>query len=411
MGVTAPADPELRLAAACCRWPPSPLRDAAVRDAAVGIDWTRFGRVVVRQRVAGLVEAGLKAAAAIAPNDIAEPIARQAKRTVHRNLIAAGETTRLTRLIAAAGYPVLAVKGVALGAIAYNSIALKHSKDIDLLILPEHVAPVLALLEADTYRITQPAETLSAAQRGVLARYGKDAALLRGTPHLQVELHWRLFTNMHLLPTITAQSPAQVVTLGTGLTVPTLAPANLYTYLVLHGAVDGWSRLKSLADLNALVAARDPDDVQAWHDHAVGLGAGVASEQALVMMADLFALQPPPRLQATIGRSRRVRMLVAGAYRLMAVRDGATEIDGWAFGRMLSLAMQPLLGRGLRYQWQILRSVLYLQGDMYRSILPPALYPLYPLIRVPAWLMIRIGRIAQHAFGRDKSATVAAKTP
>ncbi len=409
--MTAPADPELRLAAACCRWPPSPARDAAVQTAvADGIDWERFARVVVRQRVWGLVDAGLKAAGIAVPEAIATPLARQARRVVHNNLVAAADTARLTGLIAAAGYPVLAVKGVVLGALAYGSVGFKHSKDIDLLILPEHVAPVLALLEAETYRITQPAHGLSAAQRAVLPRYGKDVGMMRGAPHLQIELHWRLFTNAQLLSTLTARSPTQTVMLGTALSAPTFAPADLYSYLVLHGANDGWSRMKSLADLNALVASADPLALPMWHDRAVSLGAEAASEQAMLMMHDLFALPLPITLAETIGRSRRVQMLVAGAYQLMAVRDGASEIDGWVYGRMLSLAMQPLLGRGVRYQWHILRSVLYMQSEMYGSKLPPALYPFYPLVRVPAWLISRIARLGRHIMGSDKSVTIAGKT-
>lgn len=408
--MTAPADPELRLAAACCRWPPSPVRDAAVRAAvAGGIDWDRFSRVVTRQRVAGLVELGLRAAGIAVPEQLAAKLARQAKRIVHNNLVAAGDTARLTRLISNAGYPVLAIKGVALGALAYGSIAVKHSKDIDLLILPEHIAPVLTLLEADGYRITQPAEELSVKQRAVLPHYGKDIALVRAAPHLQVELHWRLFTNSQLLPTLTARSPAQTVLLGSTFGAPTLAPADLYAYLVMHGAVDGWSRMKSLADLHALVATAEPGTLSAWHDRAVALGARAPSEQAMVMMHDLFALPLPTELASTIGRSWHVRTLVTGAYRLMAVRDGATEIDGWSYGRMLSLAMQALLGRNIAYLWQLVRSVLYMQSEMYRSKLPTALYPLYPLVRVPTWLISRIGRGGRRQADSGKLATVPEK--
>lgn len=406
--MSVPADPELRLAAACCRWPPSPARNAAVRAAAVGVDWDRFGRVVVRQRIAGLVDTGLKAAGVAVPEQVAVPLARQARRIVHTNLIAAGDTARLTARIAAAGYPVLAIKGVVLGALAYGSFGVKHSKDIDLLVRPEHIEPVLALLEADGYRIMQPAPDLTAEQRAVLPRYGKDVALLRSA-HLQVELHWRLFTNPELLPMLGAGGATQSVMLGSNLSAPTLAPADLYSYLVLHGAIDGWSRMKSLADLHALVAGCDLDTLALWHDRAVALGARAASEQALVMMRDLFALPLPPALAGTVGQSRRVRMLVAGAYRLMAAKDGTTEIDTWPYGRMLSLAMQPLLGRGLRYQWQILRSVLYMQSDMYASKLPPALYPLFPMMRVPAWLGSRVTRGVRHLLGGGKSATIAGK--
>ena len=127
-------------------------------------------------------------------------------------------------------------------------------------------------------------------------------------------------------------------------------------------------------------------DIAGLHASAVALGAGAASAQALLMMHDLFALPLDARFATELASRRRVRMLVRGAYRLMAVRDGATELPDWWSGQMLSLAMQPLLGHGARYQWQIVHSVLYMQPDMYRSRIPPSLYGLYPLVRVPLWI-------------------------
>lgn len=399
------------LAAACCRWPPSPARDAAVRAAAAAIDWARFERVVARQRVAGLVDPALREAAVAVPEPVAAAIARNARQTVHRNLLAASETVRLARLIAAAGYPVLAVKGAVLGAQAYGSVAFKHSKDIDLLILPRDHEAVLALLEADAYRLIAPAETLDAAQRAVLARYGKDASLIHRSSHVQVELHWRLFVNTTLLPGLTAASPTQTVELASGMTVPTLALPDLYAYLVMHGATDGWSRMKWIADVNALLAPLDAAAVLALHGHAVRLGAGAASAQALLLMHELFALPLAPDVAVALRARRRVRWLVAGAYRLMAARDGHTEIADWRGGQMLALAMHLLLGRGPGNVWQIARSILYMQSDMYRSRIPPSLYVFYPLVRIPQWVIQRIAGIGTTTSVRGRSATVGTESP
>lgn len=407
--MTVPADPEFLLAAACCRWPPSPARDAAVQRAAAGVDWARFGHVVQRQRIAGLVDLALKAAGVAVPAATAAMIGQHAKRIVLHNLFAAAETARLIRLIEAAGYPVLTVKGVALGARAYGSIALKHSKDIDLLILPDHVGPVLALLEADSYRLIAPAAALSPAQRALLPRYGKDATLARANHSVQVELHWRLIGNTAMLPGITARAQADPVGLGGDMVVPTLNATDLYAYLVAHGAIDGWSRMKWIADVNAWLAPLSPSEIMALHDSAVALGVGPASAQALLLMTDLFGLVLPEAFVRTLARSRRVRTLVAGAYHLMAVPDGAREIAHWRGGQMLALAMQSLLRYSPRYQWQIVKSVLYMQADMYQSRIPPALYAFYPAIRVPAWLIEHVGRVGARLFGGGK--TGARRTP
>ena len=410
--MTAPADPELLLAAACCRWPPSPVRDAAVRAAATGIDWPRFGRVVVRQRIGGMVEAALRKAQVVAPPPVTDLIARQAMRIARRGMLSAAETVRVVAAIEQAGYPVVAVKGAVLGAMAYRLVALKHSKDIDLLILPDHLEPVMALLETLGFRLFLPAETLDAGQRRVLTRYGKDVTMLRQAAgrSLQVELHWRLFDNPCLLPDVTARSPIQRVALIDGMTVPTLVDPDLYAYLALHGAVDGWSRMKWLADLHALVVGRDADALRVAHEAAAARGAGPASAQALVMMHDLFGLPLAPDFKATLVATPRVRWLIAGAYRLMAVHDGATEIGTWRGGQMLALAMQMLLGSGLRYHWNIVRSILYTQSDMYRSPLPPGWYVLYPAVRVPAWIARSCARVAARVVGRGASATIATRS-
>jgi hypothetical protein len=409
--VTVPADPEFLLAAACCRWPPSPARDAEVQRAAADVDWARFGQVVQRQRIAGLVDLALKTAGIAVPVAIAAMIGQQAKRIAFHNLFAAAETARVMRLIEAAGYPVLTVKGVALGARAYGSIALKHSKDIDLLILPEHVGPVLALLEADSYRLVAPAATLSAAQRALLPRYGKDATLARVNHAMQIELHWRLIGNTTMLPGVTARAPADPVGLGGDMVVPTLNAPDLYAYLVVHGAIDGWHRMKWIADVNAWLAPLRAEQIVVLHDHAVTLGAEKASAQALILMEELFGLPLPRDFAQSLRRLPGVHLLVAGSYRLIAVRDGVTEVFDWRGGRILSLALQTLLGRGLRYHWQTLKSVLYVQADMYQSKIPPPLYRLYPAIRVPVWLAERIGGISTRLIGTHKGKASGTKAP
>jgi hypothetical protein len=384
--VTIRADSELMLAAACCRWPPSPARDAAVRGAAETVDWARFARVVKRQRIAGLVDAALKAAAMAPPASVVEPITRVARQVAEHNLRAASETVRIVRLIAAAGYPVLVVKGTVLGVQAYGTIGLKHSKDIDLLVLPTHATTAIAVLEANGYHLSAPASTLSASQRAVLVRYGKDVTLVHAGSGVQVELHWRLFGDDTLLPGVTAASATQRVDMARAMAVPTLTLPDGYAHLVLHGANEGWFRMKWIADVAALLAPLDAREVGALHDHATRLGAGLASAQALLLAQELFDFPLAPTFAAALRRSRRVRWLLAGAYRLMAAKDGATELADWKSGQLHNLAMQAVLGRGARHYWQIVRGVLYMQSDMYASSLPPALYRLYPIVRIPRWI-------------------------
>jgi len=396
-------DPDFALAAAACRWPPSPTRDAAVRAAAARVDdGERFLQVVRRQRVAGLVHSALKAAAVEVPAPADAAIGHAAVTIIRQGMTAAAETARLMRLIENAGYPVLTVKGAALAALAYGTITLKHSKDIDLLILPEHAQDVIALLEADGYHITFPALELSQAQRAMLTRYGKDVAMRRAGPYPQLELHWRMFGNRALLPTITARSPRQSVVLAGGIAVDTFATADLYAYLVGHGAVDGWSRLKWLADLNALISPLGDAEIVALHAHAERLGVGRCSALALLLCAELLGLPLDAALAARLRASRRVRLLLRLCQRLMIPADGSTEPQAWRGGQRLSLFIHLLIAGGPRYYAEIIRWTLFIQTDMYRSKAPPSLYFLYPLVRLPLWLGRRVGLVAEPGMGEGQ---------
>lgn len=388
-------DPEFALAATACRWPPSAARDAAVRTAAASVrDGERLSGVVGRQRVAGLVHSALKAAAAEVPAPAGPAIAHKAAGIIRQSMTGAAETARLMRLIENAGYPVLTVKGAALAALVYGSIALKQSKDIDLLILPEHAEAVIALLEQDGYHITFPARELSQAQRGMLTRYGKDVAMRRPGAYPQLELHWRMFGNRKLLPTITARSPRQTVALSGGIAVDTLALPDLYAYLAAHGTGDGWSRLKWLADFNALVAPLDGKAITDLHAHAERLGVGRCSAAALLLCAEILALPLDPALAVRLRASRRVRLLCRLSRRVMMPADGIAEVGESRGAQRMLLLIQLLIAGGPRYYSEILRWTLFIQTDMYRSKAPPALYFLYPLVRLPLWLARRVGLVA-----------------
>ncbi|MEO9131422.1 MAG: hypothetical protein ABI240_09455, partial [Sphingomonas sp.] len=103
--------PEIRLAAACCRWPPSPARDQAVRDAATAItDWPRFLRVVRRHRVTGFARASLSAARVRIDIPIAFQLGRRADHLMKKNAALAAESVALQQMFDAAGMPAMILK-------------------------------------------------------------------------------------------------------------------------------------------------------------------------------------------------------------------------------------------------------------------------------------------------------------
>src|ERR1700722_1115609 len=305
--------PEFFLTAACCRWPATEARNIAVRNAAAGVtDWNHFLWLVRRQRVAGLVHDALLAAGIDLPAATAKKLWAWAARVARQNLVLAAETVRLQRALKAADIPVQVLKGVALAQLAYGSLRAKHARDIDLLVPLERAETAMQILEREGYILASPAKQLSDRQRHAVVRYAREVELVHSDSHLIVELQWRAMDNPLLLRNVDAHSAAQSVTLSDGATVQTLGQEDLFAYLCVHGAHHAWSRLKWLADVNALIVNTQAD-IGRLYRHAQEIGAGLCAAQALLLCQNLFGLDLAADLMSDISANRRTKKLVAMA--------------------------------------------------------------------------------------------------
>jgi hypothetical protein len=381
------ASPEFLLVAACCRWPPSQSRNSAVLAAAAPVaDWNAVVAAAQRQRVAGLVHDALLAAGVQLPAAPAAEFARRAQAIFRKNLLLAAETSRLQTLLEAAAIPSVALKGVALAQLAYGSLKVKHTHDIDLLIPPDRALAAMALLERDGYALSFPASHLGEAQRRAVVRYSREVAFVHPVHGAFTELQWRVADNRALLKEVHAASPTQDVVVADGLSVRTLARDDLFAYLCVHGAHHAWSRLKWLADLNAFIAATDADVVH-LHRHAQAKGAGLCSGQALLLCQRLFALPLPENLASELQGTARVRKLYAVAAETIANR--ALGRGGGAPAAWRDFWTQFLLGRGWAFFAAQCRTASVGIIDVISLPLPPYLHFLYPLLRLPLWLWRR----------------------
>lgn len=389
-----PLAPAFLLTAACCRWPPSDDRNAAIAAATVAVsDWTDFLREVRRQRVVGLVHAALSPAAAASirpavPSAILADLKLRAQQIVRQNLRFATETVRLQNAFDAAGIANLVLKGAALAQLAYGSTTIKQARDIDLLVSPDRAEIALELLECAGYILAAPATRLSTRQSSDLIRYGREIELYHPDRKTRVELQWRASSNPHLLWGVDAHTRAQSVALPGGACVRTLATDDLFAYLSVHGARHAWSRLKWLADLQALVAAQGAEVTRLYH-YAQSIGAAHCAGQALLLCRQLLALPLPADLADEISRSRKTRKLVTIARAAMTAAKAENDGDGGIAGVARSVHTQFRLGHGAAFYLAQFRTAAIAPTDIVRWPLPRYLHFLYPLLRLPLWLWRR----------------------
>jgi Uncharacterised nucleotidyltransferase len=244
--------------------------------------------------------AGLLAATLLAncrrelPDEVCEGLTIYREGMRLEALRAEAQLAELLHLLAQRGLPAMPFKGPLLARSAYADPTLRPCLDLDLMVHPDDVPPVLAcLLEAGF----QHQDGLGPDGVVALRQYAGEYILFR-PKSLPVEPHW------HPAPwTMAFSIDIDALWLRarptTFLGVPCYLPSqedHLFL-LALHGAKEQWHKLKWVVDVAALLASHPRLDLTALHAMAAAQGCGRMLDLALLLTHRLFAI--PEAIPAT----------------------------------------------------------------------------------------------------------------
>lgn len=310
--------PEFALLVSCCRWNFATVEADARPEIPSDLNWSRFVELARYHRVQGLAWNALAKDSDRLPADARQMLSTDARAIAASNLAIAQECHTLRQAFGEANVPLLFVKGLSVGALAYRSPMLKMGWDMDLLIDIQDLAKTAEMLSARGYAVRIPdnvANLHSWHERSKESVWSRDE-------HLHVELHTRLADNHRTIPKIDVNSPLQMVAITPGVTLPTLADVELFAYLAVHGASSAWFRLKWISDFAALVHRQDPKALESLYNRSQELGAGRAAGQALLLADALFdALRLVPTLREQLASDRANRLLCRAALRMLTERS------------------------------------------------------------------------------------------
>ena len=379
--------PEFRLAIATSVWPPGPDRTQRVDAAlAASIDWALFLRVVRRHRIEGLAFQALTATSQPIPLASYTALQTAAERQANKSLVYAAETIRVCRLLRAADIPVACLKGASLSMLAFGNLGLRHGRDIDLLVSPDDALRADEVLSAASYDLEMPIGPHSLAQKKHWIRQRKHFEY-KNSKSIPLELHWRLFDNQRLF-TAELQSSTwmEIPILGKN-SLHTLSAPNLLLYLCVHGANHMWSRLKWLADVQALLRQSGPETVQQLEDDARRHDCERAVGQALRLTQLLYGV---PLAEYMSSHVRAVPALVRSALLAMTSGDAASELETVPFGTSSVAWARFRLKPEWRFWFHETGSLLVDEHDRKSAHLPHSMRFFLPLLRLPLWLGRRI---------------------
>lgn len=383
--------PEFRLAAACAHWPPGPEREARLRDALDGaLDWGVFRKVVTRHRILGFAYTALSPLTVSGvPADVLADLHRHYRRQVQKNLRQISQAAALHQALEQAGVPAMFLKGPGLSMLAYDDPGIRHSRDIDVLVMPEQFPLAREVLHDLGYREPEPMETMSPRQRRILTSAVHELEFFPVFPGSLVELHGRLSENPALmrLPMVERW---RMQTLG-NVSLPGLAGADLFLYLCVHGARHAWFRLKWLADIAALARSGRAGSLDALCAHACEQDLLRPVAQGLMLASDLLGLDLPAEMRAGFRSDSRIAKLVDVAWSALIAQDGFSTPTSQPFAMTRVKLSHWYLKSDWAYRRHEIRRHWVSPEDRLALSLPPMWEFLYPILRVPLWLKRKIG--------------------
>jgi putative nucleotidyltransferase-like protein len=287
-----------------------------------------------------------------------------------RNALLAGELARVLALLAEARVPVMPLKGVPLAESLYDDPALRVCADIDILVPTKHLPECLRLLRASGYQasFTQPSLVK------LLARYGKDCALMRQDRlcayplQLHCGLVWGGPVERSLLEAI--WSEAAPITFH-GIPAFGLSAEWEFLYLAVHAARHGLFPLKWLVDLDRLCARRTLD-WKKMKDRGTRLGWEQAVQSSLSACATLLDTPVPglfPDTRPGRGIPRPYNLDVSGPSALQILRETLFSL------RLLTSCSQ-------KFRFLATRLFVPTPADCQWLSLPSSLFFLYYFMRV-----------------------------
>lgn len=369
--------------AACCRWPQNKDSADAVAKAAAAIeDWDEARQVVKRHRVTSLVHLAVKDLPDI-PESFRAWAKQNAQATARHAMHLTQECIKIDRLFKDAGLRPLHFKGPVLAQIAYGSVALKFSRDLDIYIAKSDIPAAIKLLESAGYRVPGLRGKVSAGKAAALVHNFKDLSFVGPTGTL-IELHWKFGYNRHLLTGLEQNLRRQSIEVADTSTLETFEAGQMLEYLTLHGALHHWKRLKWLADLAAFLEHLPSIQREAVISE-VSLGpTRDALVQALELCDTLFDTQYTPHMAPraeALFRFALNRIDQPYAPPKSVVGDLGFVRDMIATRHLYSSRWAVVSG---------LKSHLTSMADVLAFPLPRYLNGLYPIIRLPSLLIRRL---------------------
>jgi len=384
--------PELDLLLACTRWPQTAADRELIRlHCAKPLDWQLLLQLVEHHHLVPLVSHNLHASIAdgVTPEQqiVFDGLRQRSTANSYRALRSLAELRRVVQELQSHVISVRVLKGIPLAQSVFGDLSLRSTGDLDLLIGEDSILEADRLLRGFGYRGLFQVERFTPKRLAFYRTHWKDLAYRNSATGFEVDLHWRCFRNSKMPgAALCSTAAAETVSFG-GFQVSTLPAMETLLYLCVHGTLDGWLYLKSLADIGAEVRTMSPAQLDALA--ALAAGYGILPELSAGLILVRRYLDMDHWSAHLLGETDPT------VEHILRFADRSLEQGGFLSGRDAipagaMLAFEIGLRRNFRYRMELLLRVLF-RARMWETVpLPDFLFGIYPLLSPFEWVVFRV---------------------
>lgn len=219
------------------------------------IDWVRMTGLASQHRVSAVSYPQLaREAIGAMPLDIRALLERDAAQRIPGSLSLAAQMTGLLRAFEEARVPAVPFKGPALASMAYGSVALRDSSDLDFVLPQSHIPRAFEVMAGAGYHADLDAK--SPREASFIARGVAGQFCFQREGRASVELHSEKTLRYFPIPLDFAGLSRRLCSLPVaGQPVRTFSPEDTLVLLAVHGAKHFWNCLGWICDIAELSQA------------------------------------------------------------------------------------------------------------------------------------------------------------
>lgn len=330
-------------------------------------DWELFLKLIRKHRVYPIVYYNLRKIEGIEIHaKVLNTLEQRCQKNLMKSMKLTAELIRISRLLDENGIRTFSLKGPILAMSIYGEMALRNTRDLDLLIAEHEVEKAERLLLEIGYKSIEldDEEALTPKRKRNSIRT-KHHFAYQNTAGIIVEVHWRYsyqFSEAQF-DKLWKNRREQIVS---GHKIAVLAPEDEFIFLVIHGARHGWTRLRWLCDIAEIIK----QDRLQWDETikiARAMNAMDMLVQAVILANKLYDTEIPDILSAPLAGNKVGRQMAQMALPLITEMDEKATEPGQPLYMYLK-KYDYIRSKGLKRKLSYLATMIYPQTVDYQTV-------------------------------------------